>query len=240
MKFFTILAIILSVFTTSSQTILNEINEASFNNYADTYNYTYWDDSWKSSISHHRSFSNQTNDYALNIDFTDLSIQSLLITDATNAASLGFHALKSNIFTNNYSGNIDYSILQSGTATYEKASNPTNTGNKDSQMAEYGVWCNRRFVSGNLTNSAPIEPYFTGIEFTNWHNRFKMTFHIKPTTTIVNGQLKLAVEVPAEYLNYYNSGTLHAFGTDINKGFVVKKGELSIIFLVPPEKWAKY
>jgi len=223
MKFFTILAIILSVFTTSSQTILNEINEASFNNYADTYNYTYWDDSWKSSISHHRSFSNQTNDYALNIDFTDLSIQSLLITDATNAASLGFHALKSNIFTNNYSGNIDYSILQSGTATYEKASNPTNTGNKDSQMAEYGVWCNRRFVSGNLTNSAPIEPYFTGIEFTNWHNRFKITFHIKPTTTIVNGQLKLAIEIPAEYLNYYNSGTLHAFGTDTNKGFVIKK-----------------
>ena len=225
MKFFTILAIILSVFTTSSQTILNEINEASFNNYADTYNYTYWDDSWKSSISHHRSFSNQTNDYALNIDFTDLSIQSLLITDATNAASLGFHALKSNIFTNNYSGNIDYSILQSGTATYEKASNPTNTGNKDSQMAEYGVWCNRRFVSGNLTNSAPIEPYFTGIEFTNWHNRFKITFHIKPTTTIVNGQLKLAIEIPAEYLNYYNSGTLHAFGTDTNKGFVIKKGD---------------
>jgi len=225
MKFFTILAIILSVFTTSSQTILNEINEASFNNYADTYNYTYWDDSWKSSISHDRSFSNQTNDYALNIDFTDLSIQSLLITDATNAASLGFHALKSNIFTNNYSGNIDYSILQSGTATYEKASNPTNTGNKDSQMAEYGVWCNRRFVSGNLTNSAPIEPYFTGIEFTNWHNRFKITFHIKPTTTIVNGQLKLAIEIPAEYLNYYNSGTLHAFGTDTNKGFVIKKGD---------------
>ena len=225
MKFFTILAIILSVFTTSSQTILNEINEASFNNCADTYNYTYWDDSWKSSISHHRSFSNQTNDYALNIDFTDLSIQSLLITDATNAASLGFHALKSNIFTNNYSGNIDYSILQSGTATYEKASNPTNTGNKDSQMAEYGVWCNRRFVSGNLTNSAPIEPYFTGIEFTNWHNRFKITFHIKPTTTIVNGQLKLAIEIPAEYLNYYNSGTLHAFGTDTNKGFVIKKGD---------------
>ena len=225
MKFFTILAIILSVFTSNSQTILNQINEATFNNYADTYNYTYWDDSWKSSIAHNRRFSNQTNDYALNIDFTDLSIQSLLITDATNTASLGFHALNSHVFTNNYSGNIDYSILQNGTASYEKANNPTNTGNKDSQMAEYGVWCNRRFVSGNLTNSAPIEPYFTGIEFTNWHNRFKMTFRIKPTTTIVNGQLKLAVEIPAEYLNYYNSGTLHAFGTDTNKGFVVKKGD---------------
>ena len=225
MKFFTILAIFLSVFTSHSQTILNEINEASFNNYADTYNYTYWDDSWKSSIAHHRRFSNQTNDYALNIDFTDLSIQSLLITDVTNTASLGFHALNSHVFTNNYSGNIDYSILQNGTATYEKANNPTNTGNKDSQMAEYGVWCNRRFVSGNLTNSAPIEPYFTGIEFTNWHNRFKITFHIKPTTTIVNGQLKLAVEIPAEYLNYYNSDALHAFGTDTNKGFVIKKGD---------------
>ena len=225
MKFFTILAIFLSVFTSHSQTILNEINEASFNNYADTYNYTYWDDSWKSSIAHHRRFSNQTNDYALNIDFTDLSIQSLLITDATNTASLGFHALNSHIFTNNYSGNIDYSILQNGTAIYEKANKPTNTGNKDSQMAEYGVWCNRRFVSGNLTNSAPIEPYFTGIEFTNWHNRFKMTFHIKPTTTIVNGQLKLVVEIPAEYLNYYNSDALHAFGTETNKGFVIKKGD---------------
>ena len=225
MKFFTILAIFLSVFTSHSQTILNEINEASFNNCADTYNYTYWDDSWKSSNANHRRFSNQTNDYALNIDFTDLSIQSILITDVTNTASLGFHALNSHIFTNNYSGNIDYSILQNGTATYEKANKPTNTGNKDSQMAEYGVWCNRRFVSGNLTNSAPVEPYFTGIEFTNWHNRFKMTFHIRPTTTIVNGQLKLAVEIPAEYFNYYNSDELHAFGTDKNKGFVIKKGD---------------
>ena len=51
-----------------------------------------------------------------------------------------------------------------------------------------------------------------------------MTFHIKPTTTIVNGQLKLAVEIPAEYLNYYNSTELHAFGTNTNKGFVIKKG----------------
>jgi len=225
MKIFVLLVIIFSFFTSNSQTILNEIKEASFDNFADTYNYTYWDDSWKSRISHHRRFSNQTNDYALNIDFTDLSIQNLIITDATNTASLGFHALNSSIFMNNYSGNIDYSILQNGTATYEKANNPTSTGNKDSQMAEYGVWCNRRFLSGNLTNSAPIEPYFTGIEFTNWHNRFKITFHIQPTTTIVNGQLKLAVEIPAEYLNYFNSGALHAFGSNTNKGFVIKKGQ---------------
>ena len=139
MKIFVLLVIIFSFFTSNSQTILNEINEASFDNFADTYNYTYWDDSWKSRISHHRRFSNQTNDYALNIDFTDLSIQNLIITDATNTASLGFHALNSHIFTNNYSGNIDYSILQNGTAIYEKANKPTNTGNKDSQMA--GVRC---------------------------------------------------------------------------------------------------
>jgi hypothetical protein len=27
-------------------------------------------------------------------------------------------------------------------------------------MAEYGLWCNRRFVSTNFTNSAPVDTYF--------------------------------------------------------------------------------
>jgi hypothetical protein len=48
----------------------------------------------------------------------------------------------------------------------------------------------------NFTNSAPVDTYFTGVEFTNWHNRFKITFHIKPTAIIANGQLKLSVEIP--------------------------------------------
>jgi hypothetical protein len=58
-----------------SQNIINEINAESYNNYADSYNYTYWNDSWKSAISENRSFTNQTNDYALNIDYTNLSIK---------------------------------------------------------------------------------------------------------------------------------------------------------------------
>jgi hypothetical protein len=41
--------------TGMSQNIINEINAESYNNYADSYNYTYWNDSWKSAISENRS-----------------------------------------------------------------------------------------------------------------------------------------------------------------------------------------
>ena len=57
-------------------------------------------------------------------------------------------------------------------------------------MAEYGTWQNRRMVSTNFTNSAPVDAYYTGVEFTNWHSRFRMTFHVKPTADINNGQLQ--------------------------------------------------
>ena len=56
-------------------------------------------------------------------------------------------------------------------------------------------------------------------------NRFKITFHVKPTATITNGQLQLSIDIPTEYINYYNSGSLHAYGLANNKGFVVKGGE---------------
>ena len=221
---FFVLVSLCSVFTGKSQNIIHEINTESYTNFSSSYNYTYWNDSWKSNVNHNRSFSNHTSDYALNIDFEELSIKSLLVTDPENASAWGFSALDSNIFANNYSGNIDYAILQNGTPTFEKAPNPTNNGLKDSQMAEFGVWCNRRFVSTNFTNAPPLDTYYTGVEFTNWNSRFKITFHVKPTGTIVNGQLKLSVEIPEEYASYYNGDTLHAFGLDAGQGFVIKGG----------------
>jgi hypothetical protein len=45
---------------------------------------------------------------ALNIDYTNLSKKSLLITDNGNST----FRFKQQYFTNNYSGNIDYSVLQ--------------------------------------------------------------------------------------------------------------------------------
>ena len=71
-------------------------------------------------------------------------------------------------------------------------------------MAEFGTWQNKRFVSTNFTNAPQLDSYFTGVEFTNWHNRFKITFHVKPTATITNGQLQLSIDIPTEYINYYN------------------------------------
>jgi hypothetical protein len=225
MKFYVVLVVLFSVFSVLSQTVMNEINTESYTNFANSYNYTYWNDNWKSTTTQNRSFTNQTSDYALNVDYTDLSIKNLVLTDTANTASRGFSALNSAVFTANYSGNIDYSILQNGLTAFEKTASPTNSGNKDSQMAEYGAWCTRRFVSTNFTNSAPVANYFSGVEFTNWHNRFKITFHIKPTAIFVNGQLKLSVEIPPEYAAYYNTGSLHAFGVDVNKGFVITSGQ---------------
>jgi hypothetical protein len=109
-------------------------------------------------------------------------------------------------------------VLQDGTVALKRLAVLLNAGNKDSQMAEYGLWCNRRFVN-NFTNSAPVDTYFTGVEFTNWHNRFKITFHIKPTA-INNANGHVICWDSSEYLEYYNSGSLHAFGLDINKGLL--------------------
>lgn len=214
-----------------SQTIINEINQESFNNFTSSYNYTYWDSSWKISGAN-RSFSNQTSSYALNIDYTNLNINSLLINKTSATPTDAFHELKATTFQTNFSGNINYSILQNGVDMYQKSSTPTSFGRKDSQMAEYGTWCNRRFVSTNFTNSPAIEPYFTGIEFTNWHNRFKMTFHVKPTADITNGQLQFSVEIPSEYASVFSNNGIYGFADTDNAGFVLKTGSSGTTFTV--------
>ena len=98
-------------------------------------------------------------------------------------------------------------------------------GNKDSQIAEYGVWRNTRFVSANHQNNAPLDPYFSGIEFSSWHDRLKLTYHIKPTADLIAGQLKFVLEIPAAYTQYYSNNDLHAYGLPNNKGFAIKAGE---------------
>ncbi|MDO6803065.1 T9SS type A sorting domain-containing protein [Wenyingzhuangia sp. 1_MG-2023] len=215
--------IFLSLSFCFSQNNLTSVNQASFDNFTNSYNYTYWNNNWKTSISGDRSFTNYTSSYALNIDYTNLSINSLLVNNDHSSQKEGFSLLNSAIFPNNYTGDIDYAILQSGVVIYNKNNSPTGIGARDSQMAEYGVWSNRRFVSTNFNGDAPVNTYHTGIDFTNWHNRFKITFHVKPTEDISNSQLQLVIEIPSEYIHYYNSGQLHAYALD-NKGFVLKGG----------------
>lgn len=200
----------------NSQNIINEINTESYNNYANTY----WD-----GILGTNSFTNHTNDYALNINFYKLNINNLAIVDNGNTAADGFSELNSDTFTDNYEGEIGYAIIQDGAVSYGKSDKPTTNGGSGSQMAEFGVWQNKRFVSANFTNSAPVSLYNTGIEFTHWHDRFKITLVVQPTADILNGQLQLSLEIPTEYANYYNTGSLHGFALTNDKGFVVKGGE---------------
>jgi hypothetical protein len=223
MKSHYILILFLSFFYSFSQTVVNEINQESLTNVANSYNYTYWDTNWKTSGAT-RSFSNQASSYALNVDYTNLNINSLLINTSTATPTEAFEALKSTTFPNDYSGDINYSILQNGVSAYEKSSSPTSTSSNDSQMVEFGTWCNRRFVSTNFTNSPTIEAYFTGIEIATWHNRFKMSFHVKPTADITTGQLRFSVEIPSQYVNNYASGSIYGFANSNDAGFVVKGG----------------
>ena len=207
----------------AKSTTLDHITSASFDNYANNYNYTYWVESWKTN-GVNRAFVNHTSKYALDIDFSNLTINSLLIDESPSSRSQGFSALHSTVVPHNYQGTIDYAILQNGAVLYAKSNSPTSTGNRDSQMAKYGVWQNTRFVSTNHTNSATVDPYFTGLEFSTWHDRLKLTYHVKPTSDILNGQLRLAIELPSIYTQYAASNNIHAFGLASDKGFAIKAG----------------
>ncbi len=209
--------------TVAAQTVLTRITSSSFDNYATNYNYTYWQENWKTSGAD-RSFVNHSSKYALNIDFSNLNIHSLRIDQSPIGRTAGFHALHASIFAANDQGTLDYAVLQQDSVVYPKSNNPTNMGNKDSQIAEFGVWRNTRFVSANHQNNAPLDPYFSGIEFSTWHDRLKLTYHIKPTADLVDGQLKFMLEIPAAYTQYYSNNGMHAFGLPNDKGFAIKAG----------------
>ena len=220
---FALLSVFIWIQRSDSQT-LYEVNSESFDNFSENYNYTYWKENWMTGGAP-RNFVNHTNRFALDVDYTNLNVNSLLVGTFPNGRKNGFHALHDVLFPANYQGNLGYAILQNGSMLHEKSSSPTSTGYLDSQMAEFGVWRNTRFVSANHTGGAPVDPYFTGIEFSTWHNRLKMTYHVKPTSDISNGQLSFTFQVPAAYTEYSNSGMIHAFGLPSDQGFAIKAGE---------------
>ena len=220
---FALLSVFIWIQSSDSQT-LYELNAESFDNFSENYNYTYWKENWMTGGAP-RNFVNHTNRFALDVDYTNLNVNSLLVGTFPNGRKNGFHALHDVLFPANYQGNLGYAILQNGSMLYEKSSSPTSTGYLDSQMAEFGVWRNTRFVSANHTGGAPVDPYFTGIEFSTWHDRLKMTYHVKPTSDISNGQLSFTFQVPAAYTEYSNSGMIHAFGLPSDQGFAIKAGE---------------
>lgn len=209
------------------QASVDGITSKSYRNARNTYNYTYWDTNWMTSGVNTRKFTNQTSSYNISINYSQLSIASLSINDLAKSPTSAFGESNAATFPNLQAGNIDYKVLQNGVSLFEKPSNsPTQAGIKISQMVDYGTWCNRRVIDNlRFTGNAAVNPSYTGIEFTNWHNRFRITFHVKPLVTISNAQLQLSVEMPEAYSKLLYSGGIFGFATsDSTQGFAVKGG----------------
>ena len=201
----------------------NDILKQSYQNAQNSFNYTFWNDSWLSRVNE-RSFTNHTSSFGLDVNYNDLSINNLKLNDSQSSKEVGFALIHSQLFSDKNKGNIHYSILQNGKLKYDKSDKPTKDGFHDSQMVTYGKWFTHRFVSTNFTNSPDVYPYHTGIDFSIWHNRMKVSLHLKPKSTIINGQLQLSFQLPKVYANQYQKDGLYAFVNPEDKGFVCKGG----------------
>ncbi len=225
LRFGLLFIFLVNVYEGGAQMSVDVIPQEAYDNYANTYNYTFWDDSFLESINSTRKFTIQTSSYHMSINYDSLKIQSLNINSNNLSKDEAFTTSRAFLFLAEFGGDMDYNILQNGAQLYKKdLSNPTDFGDKDSQLGEFGVWQNRRFVSSNLTNNAPVDKYFTGLDFANWHDRLKLTFHVRPTVNINDGQLEFSIEIPYVYNNLYNNGTIYGFANAQNKGFAVKAG----------------
>ena len=203
-----------------------QINSETFENLLGKYNYTYWDQSNSGTQSTTKYFTNHTDSYGLSIDYTNLNINSLNINSTIGSIDQRYKEANSTTFPTALSGNITYSVLQNGVVTNTKTTSPTQaSGEFTSQLADFGTFCNRRFIEGiGFTNNLAVDRHFTGIDFINWNDRFSLTFRLKPTTTIINGQLQLSVTIPSVFSTILQSGNLKAFVSNEDNGFVVKGG----------------
>ncbi|MFN0200225.1 MAG: hypothetical protein ACKVTZ_01820, partial [Bacteroidia bacterium] len=224
--YFTNLLLLFTFSHLFSQTIVNGFTPASYNNVTANYNYTYWDITHKIGANP-RKFTNQTSSYHLNVDYTNLNISSLDINNTNTNAVNAFQEANATTFPTLQSGNIDYKILQNGSVLHQKTATPTNSHIRIGQMVEYGTWLNRRVIDSiNFTGATAVaNGWHSGIEFTNWHNRFKITFHLRPRVTITDGQLQLSVQIPAAFAQTFQSGAIYGFAKTANgEGFAVKAG----------------
>ncbi len=209
------------------QDAVDGITYSSYNNAKNTYNYTYWDYNFRTSGVAPRKFTNQTSSYNLSINYNELSIASLNVNSNNTSPSAAFTESNESTFPSIQPGNIDYKILKNGLVLHEKpSSSPTRSGTKISQMVEYGTWCTRRVIDSlRYTGNPSVYGSYSGIEFTSWHNRFRICFHLKPRTSISNGQLQLSVEMPEAYSNVLYSGGVFGFSTsDTGEGFAILGG----------------
>ncbi len=205
---------------------MDEIPAETYTNLNHIFNHTYWDESFKNSSITSYQFVNHTNAYAFSVNYDDISFHSLNVVQNNISAEAALRQAKATTFQSLQAANIDYKVLQNGGVIHQKSATPTNTNGVHlyTQLPEFGVWCNRRVIDSlNFDPSLSTHGRFTGIEFTTWHNRFKVTFHLKPRVNISNGQLELAIEMPTVYNDLYQDGDLYGFSSISGEGFVLAK-----------------
>lgn len=112
------------------------------------YNYTYWNESFSGSATKDHSFTNYTGSYAFNVGLEDLNFNNLQITTTNLSPDEAFKLQHSDLFTGVQSGELIYSVLQNGTEIHTKADVATAliNGMPSAQLAEFGVWNNRRMI----------------------------------------------------------------------------------------------
>ncbi|GAA4111742.1 hypothetical protein GCM10022393_09620 [Aquimarina addita] len=227
-KIISLLSVIFINAVLIAQSTTYKINKESYDNSKNSYNYTNWNDNYKTITASDLRFNNYTEKYLMSVNYETISFHSLSINETNLSPADAYLKKDSELFANPKSGNISYAILKNGAVIHKKPTTRmglTDKGASYTQLPEFGTWCNRRMIDHlGFTNNAPTKDNFTGIEFTNWHDRFKVTFHVRPTVTITNGQLQLAIEMPDEYSNKLNNGTMYSFADSSNKGFALKAG----------------
>ncbi len=199
----------------------------SYNNAKKTYNYTYWNSNWKTNRISNRVFTNHTSSYKLAINYTNLKIESLNVNKDMDIPSNAFQETFQETFQVKQGGDIHVKILQDGKVLYQvDKTQPTNESKDIGQMVNYGTWYNRRVIDSlNYTPQAPVVGTHSGIEFTNWHNRFRIAYQLKPRSTINDAQLQLSVQMPEAFDTIYYSNGVYGFGKSPDgEGFAVKGG----------------
>jgi hypothetical protein len=199
----------------------------SYNNAKNTYNYTFWNSNWKKGGITDRLFTNYTSSYKLAINYTKLNIASLNVNQDNTTPSNAFQNSYKATFPVSQPGDIDVKILQNGAVLYQlNKTRPTNASKVIGQMVNYGTWYNRRVIDSlNYTPQAPVVGTHTGVEFTNWHNRFRIAYQFRPRSTINNAQLQLSIQMPEAFDTIYYANGVYGFGKSPNgEGFAVKGG----------------
>lgn len=82
-----------------SQNTLDKIPPVAYDNFANNYNYTFWNDNFLTPGINQKAFCIQTSGYALRINYNDLNIQNLMVNSENIKAKNALALANTSIFS---------------------------------------------------------------------------------------------------------------------------------------------